>query len=57
MYLSNFCVDIGEFNYGMVLAAMYDKLITLQNNFINRVLDSKNENHKNDIHDIEEIAI
>ena len=45
--LSNFCVDIGEFNYGMVLAATYKEMINWQNQFINVVLNSKNEYHKN----------
>lgn len=46
-YLSNFCVDIGEFDYGMVLAAMYKEMINWQNQFINSVVNSKNINHKN----------
>ena len=46
-YLSNFCVDIGEFNYGMVLAALYKEMINWQNQFINVVLNSKNKYHKN----------
>ena len=46
-YLSNFCVDIGEFDYGMVLAAMYKEMINWQNHFINAVINSKNINHKN----------
>ena len=45
--LSNFCVDIGEFNYGMVLAALYKEMINWQNQFINIVLNSKNNYHKN----------
>ena len=46
-YLSNFCVDVGEFDYGMVLAAMYKEMINWQNQFINTVINSKNLNHKN----------
>ena len=46
-YLSNFCVDIGEFDYGMVLTGIYREMINWQNQFINVVLNSKNENHKN----------
>ena len=46
-YLSNFCVDIGEFDYGMVLTGIYREMINWQNQFINIVLNSKNENHKN----------
>ena len=45
-YLSYFCVDIGEFNYGMVLASIYKKMIFWQNSFINQVLYSENESHK-----------
>ena len=45
--LFNFCVDIGEFNYGIVLTAIYKKMINWQNQFINVVLNSKNINHKN----------
>ena len=45
--ISNFCVDIGEFNYGMVLAAIYKQMINWQNQFINVVLNSKNRYHKN----------
>ena len=46
-YLSNFCVDIGEFDYGMVLTAIYKEMINWQNQFINVVLNSKNSFHKN----------
>ena len=46
-YLSNFCIDIGEFDYGMVLAALYKELINWQNHFINIVLNSKNLYYKN----------
>jgi hypothetical protein len=46
-YLSNFCVDIGEFDYGMVLTGIYREMINWQNQFINVVLNSKNENDKN----------
>ena len=46
-YLSNFCVDIGEFNYGFVLTGIYREMISWQNEFINVVLNSKNINHKN----------
>ena len=45
--LSNFCVDIGEFNYGMVLASLYKEMINWQNQFINIVLNSKNKYHNN----------
>ena len=45
LYLSNFCVDIGEFNYGMVLASIYKKLIYWHNSFINQILYSKNNSH------------
>ena len=46
-YLSNFCVDVGEFNYGMVLTAIYKEMINWQNEFINIVLNSKNVYYKN----------
>ena len=46
-YLSNFCADIGEFNYGMVIASIYLKMISWQNQFINVVLNSKNISDKN----------
>ena len=46
-YLSNFCVDIGEFNYGFVLTGIYREMISWQNEFINVVLNSNNINHKN----------
>ena len=46
-YLSNFCADIGEFNYGMVIASIYLKMISCQNQFINVVLNSKNISDKN----------
>ena len=45
-YLSNFCVDIGEFNYGMVLVSIYRNMIYWQNSFINKVIYSNNESHK-----------
>ena len=45
-FLSNLCVDEGECNYGMVLAALYKKLIFWQNSYINQILYSKNESHK-----------
>ena len=45
-YLANFCLDIGEFNYGMVLVSIYKKLIEYQNSFINQILNSNNECHK-----------
>ena len=45
-YLSNFCVDIGEFNYGMVLASIYKIMIYWQNSFINKIIYSNNESHK-----------
>ena len=45
--LSNFCVDIREFNYGMVLASLYKEMINWQNQFINIVLNSKNKYHNN----------
>ena len=44
-YLANFCVDMGEFNYGMVLALIYKKMIYWQNSFINQIINSKNESH------------
>ena len=46
-YLSNFCVDIHENNYGMVLAGIYRKMIDLQNYFINTIINSTNDNLKN----------
>ena len=46
-YLSNFCVDLGEFNYGYVLTGIYREMINWQNQFINVVLNSKNLNNKN----------
>ena len=46
-YLSNFCVDLGEFNYGYVLTGIYKEMINWQNQFINVVLNSKNNNNKN----------
>ena len=42
-YLSYFCVDIGEFSYGMVLASIYKKMIEWQNSFINKILYSQKE--------------
>ena len=47
LYLSNFCADIGEFNYGMVITSIYLKMISWQNQFINVVLSSKNISDKN----------
>ena len=46
--LANFCVDIGEVNYGMVLAAIYKLLIYWQNSFINQVLyyNNRREEYK-----------
>ena len=46
-YYSNFCVDINEFNYGMVLTAIYLKMISWQNQFISVVLNSNNASDKN----------
>ena len=46
-YLSNFCVDVGELNYGMVLASIYLQMIKWQNQFISIVLNSKNISDKN----------
>ena len=46
-YISNFCLDIGEFNYGFVLTGIYKEMIKWQNEFINIVLNSKNINDKN----------
>ena len=46
-YLSNFCVDIGDINYGMVLSSIYLKMISWQNEFINIVMNSKNISDKN----------
>ena len=47
-YLANFCVDIGEVNYGMVLAAIYKLLIYWQNSFINQALyyNNRSEEYK-----------
>ena len=42
LYLSYFCVDIGECNYGMVLASIYLEMIKWQNAFINKVIYSNN---------------
>ena len=39
-YIANFCVDIGELDYGMVLASIYKILIYWQNSFINQILYS-----------------
>ena len=46
-YLSNFCPDVGEFNYGMVIASIYLQMINWQNQFINVVLSSNNISDKN----------
>ena len=46
-FLSNFCVDIGDCDYGMVLASIYTKMISWQNQFINLVIHSKNISDKN----------
>ena len=42
LYLNYFCVDIGECNYGMVLASIYKEMIKWQNTFINKVIYSNN---------------
>ena len=45
--LSNFLIDNGEFNYGIQLAALYQKFASFQNNFlINIVGDIPNDNYK-----------
>ena len=41
--ISHFLVDEGEFGHGMVLAAIYKKLIELQNTFLNQIINSKSE--------------
>ena len=41
--ISHFLVDDGEFGHGMVLAAIYKKLIELQNIFLNQIINSKSE--------------
>jgi len=41
--ISYFLVDEGEFGHGMVLAAIYKKLIELQNTFLNQIINSKSE--------------
>ena len=41
--ISYFLVDEGEFGYGMVLAAIYKKLIEFQNTFLNQIINSKSE--------------
>ena len=41
--VSYFLVDEGEFGHGMVLAAIYKKLIELQNMFLNQIINSKSE--------------
>ena len=46
-YLSNFCPDVGDFNYGMVIASIYMNMISWQNQFINVVLNSNNISDKN----------
>ena len=40
--INYFCVDIGECNYGMVLASIYLEMIKWQNTFINKVIYSNN---------------
>ena len=46
-YLSNFCVDTNEVNYGMIIAGIYQKMIEIQNSFINIIINSSNERLKN----------
>ena len=41
--ISYFLVDEGEFGHGMVLAAIYKKLIEFQNTFLNQIINSKSE--------------
>ena len=41
--ISHFLVDEGEFGHGMVLAAIYKKLIEIQNTFLNQIINSKSE--------------
>ena len=41
--ISHFFVDEGEFGHGMVLAAIYKKLIEIQNTFLNQIINSKSE--------------
>ena len=41
--ISHFLVDEGEFGHGMVLAAIYKKLIEFQNTFLNQIINSKSE--------------
>ena len=46
-FLSNFCIDTHEINYGMVIASIYMTLIEIQNSFINTIINSGNKNIKN----------
>ena len=44
LYLSDLCPDIsGEKNYGTILLSIYEKMVEWQNSFINKVINSKNE--------------
>ena len=47
--LSNFLIDNEEFNYGIQLAALYQKFSSFQNNFLNNVInDIPDDNYKLD---------
>ena len=45
-----FLVDKNEMNFGMYLAAAYESLIGLQNNFINGIINFSNEQENDSIH-------
>ena len=47
LYLSNLCVDSRELGFGLILLAIYEKMIEWQNSFINIVVNSSNEKLKN----------
>ena len=47
MPLSDLCVDSGEMGFGLVLLAMYKEMSGWQNNFINEVINSENNQLKN----------
>ena len=45
-----FLVDKGELNFGMYLAAAYENLIIIQNNFIDSIVDLSYDNKNDSIH-------
>ena len=45
--LSNFLIDKGEFNYGIQLVAIYQKLSSIQNDFLNNIAENiSDDNYK-----------